>query len=383
MQDGMLEALRNAPLIALVAGGCSLIVGVLGLVLLRRLRRRSLPLSLLVVATIPVLAVLTGTLGAAAVMFFSAHDLGVILIVAAAAGAVALGAALMLGHSLVTGSRALNEAIRAIGRGEPVTVAATPVSAELAALSRELEAASTQLAASTARQRALEASRRELVAGLSHDLRTPLAALRAMAEALEDGVAEDPARYHRQICIEVDRLSVMVDDLFQLSRISAGCLRLNLESVSVKEAVEHAIATADPLARARRVRLSPAVAVPLHVRADGAELSRVVTNLVDNAIRHTAEEGTVSIAASQHGGEVVLAFSDPCGGIPESDLDKVFDVAFRGTAARRSGQGHPDGHGAGLGLAVARGIVEAHGGRISVANVNGGCRFEVRLPAAP
>ncbi|SNR96250.1 hypothetical protein [Blastococcus mobilis] len=98
MQDSMLQAMRDAPLIASIAGGCSLIVGVLGLVLLRRLRRRSLPLSLLVVATIPVLAVLTGTLGAAAVMFFSAHDLGVMLIVAAAAGAVALGAAPELAH---------------------------------------------------------------------------------------------------------------------------------------------------------------------------------------------------------------------------------------------------------------------------------------------
>ena len=382
----MREALRDAPLIAAIAGGCSLIVGLLGQVLLRRLRRRSLPLSLLVVATIPVLAVLAGTLAAAGVMFFSVHDLAVMLIVAAAAGAVALGAALMLGHSLATDSRALHLAARAIGTGEPVSVLAAPVSAELAALSRELEAASARLAASTARERALETSRRELIAGLSHDLRTPLAGLRAMAEALEDGVAEDPARYHRQICLEVDRLSGMVDDLFRLSRISAGSLRLTLEEVSLAEIVDQVTASAEPLARARRVRLTPAcaagTAVPRPVQADGAELSRVLTNLLDNALRHTPDGGTVSVVAAQDGEQAVLAVTDQCGGIPEPELAKVFDVAWRGAAARRGERRQSDDQGAGLGLAIARGIVQAHRGQISVANVSGGCRFEVRLPTA-
>jgi ABC-type spermidine/putrescine transport system permease subunit II len=122
MQDGTQQALRDAPLIAALAGTGSLLVGLLGQLLLRRLRRRSLPLSLLVVATIPVLAVLAGTLGAAAMMFFSAHDLTVTLIIAAAAGTVALGAAAALGHSLVTDSLGLREAARAIGAGEPLSV---------------------------------------------------------------------------------------------------------------------------------------------------------------------------------------------------------------------------------------------------------------------
>lgn len=373
------QALRDAPLIALVAGSCSLVVGLFGLLLLRRLRRRTLPVSLLVVATVPVIAVLAGTLGAAVVMFFSAHDLAVMLIVAVAAGTVALGVALMLGHSLVTGSRALGEAARAIGTGQPVSVAAAPVSAELAALSRELEAAGARLADSTAREHALERSRRDMVAGLSHDLRTPLAGLRAMAEALEDGVAEDPSRYYRQICIEVDRLSAMVDSLFQLSRIAAGSLRLTVEPVFLEEIVNHVVVSADPLARARRVRLTATAPAPLPLRADSAQLSRLLTNLIDNAIRHTPEDGTVSVVTSQHGDGAFLAVDDQCGGIPESDLDKVFDVAWRGAGARRGGHSQ----GTGLGLAIAHGIVEAHHGRISVANIDGGCRFEVRLPAAP
>lgn len=382
MQDGTQQALRDAPLIAALAGTGSLLVGLLGQLLLRRLRRRSLPLSLLVVATIPVLAVLAGTLGAAAVMFFSAHDLAVMFIVAAAAGTVALGVALMLGQSLATGSLALREAARAIGAGEPVSVPAPLVSAELAALSRELEAASARLAAATARERALEASRRDLIAGLSHDLRTPLAGLRAMAEALEDGVAEDPARYHRQISVEVDRLSAMVDDLFRLSRISAGSLRLTLEPVSLAEIVEHVTASAEPLARARRVQLSTTATVPRPVQADSAELSRALTNLLDNAIRYTPDGGTVAVVASQNEDQAVLAITDQCGGIPDSELDKVFDVAWRGATARRGEHDQPPDQGTGLGLAIARGIVQAHHGQISVINIDGGCRFQVRLPAA-
>jgi signal transduction histidine kinase len=330
-----------------------------------------------------VLAVLTGTLGAAAVMFFSAHDLTVVLIIAAAAGTAALGAAAALGHSLVTGSLALREAARAIGAGEPVSIGAPPVSAELAALSRELEAASGRLAAATARERALEASRRDLIAGLSHDLRTPLAGLRAMAEALEDGVSENPARYHRQIGVEVDRLSAMVDDLFRLSRISAGSLQLALEPVSLAEIVEHVTASVEPLARGRRVQLSTTATVARPVQADSAELSRALTNLLDNAIRYTPDGGAVSVVASQNHDHAVLAITDQCGGIPDSELDKVFDVAWRGATTRRGEHDQGGAAGTGLGLAIARGIVQAHHGQISVTNVDGGCRFQVQLPAAP
>lgn len=367
---------RDLLVLVALAGGSALAVGLVGLGFLRRLRRRSLPLSLTVVALVPVLAVLTGTLVGALVMFLSPHDFGVVLVLVGAGGVVALGIALLLGRQLVAGSRAVQAAARSVGAGEQVSID-RPATAELAELSRELEQAGDRLAQAKEREHMLEASRRELITWVSHDLRTPLAGLRAMAEALEDGVADDPDRYHKQMRVEVERLSTLVDDLFELSRITSGTLPLTVERLALADLVDGALAGAEALAAARRVRLRAVATTPVPVRADGAELARVVDNLLINAIRHTHRDGTVTVAATEQGGEAVLTVTDGCGGIPEPDLGKVFEVAWRGDAARTPGDG-----GAGLGLAIARGIVEAHDGRIGVANVEGGCRFEVRLPLA-
>ena len=223
---------------------------------------------------------------------------------------------------------------------------------------RDLQAEAVRLAEQRDRDAALEASRRDLVAWVSHDLRTPLAGLRAMAEALEDGVAEDPARYHRQMRVEVDRLSGLVDDLFELSRIQAGALSLAYEQVLAADLVSDTIAASDALARAGGVRLAGTASGPLPVRADGRELGRALANLVVNAIRHTPTDGSVTVSAqpTDDGASVVLTVTDGCGGIPEGDLDRVFDVAWRGNTERNAQAG------GGLGLAIVRGIAEAHGG---------------------
>ncbi len=183
----------------------------------------------------------------------------------------------------------------------------------------------------------MEASRRELVAWVSHDLRTPLAGLRAMAEALEDGVVGDPetvADYHRRIRVETDRMAALVDDLFELSRINAGALRLSLESVSLGDVVSDAVASAAPVAAARGVRLVAAETGWPTVQGSEPELSRVVANLLRNAIRHTPSDGTVTLTGGRDAAGGWLAVTDGCGGIPEADLPRVFDVAFRGALAR-------------------------------------------------
>ncbi|HZU58839.1 MAG TPA: HAMP domain-containing sensor histidine kinase [Actinocrinis sp.] len=383
-------------LIVLIGGGSSIGVGVLGLLVLRMLRGRSMRLKLFAVAMFTVLAMVAGVLAAAQKMFLSKHDFGVALVVCIAAGVVALAMAIPLARSVTADSRALRNAMRALGdEGSdfdfpssragrhaapgPLPERAGPVSlatAELDDLSRELAITAARLADSRERERALERSRRELVAWVSHDLRTPLAGLRAMAEALEDGVATDPLRYHTQIRMSVDRLAGMVDDLFEMSRIHAGALRLTLERVPLTDLVDEAVIGADPLARACGVALEADVRTPLAVRVDPRELSRALTNLVANAIRHTPSAGEVRVEATERDGHAVLAVVDACGGIPDEDLDRVFEVAWRGTAART-----PEPlAGAGLGLAIVRGIVEAHAGEVDVRNVVGGCRFEVRLP---
>ncbi|WP_326826113.1 sensor histidine kinase [Streptosporangium sp. NBC_01756] len=350
--------------------------GLMGALLLRLLRRRSIAVSLAVVAAVAVAAMLAGTLAVAQAMFLSSHDLRVVTLVVAMAAAVSLATALLLGRRVVVGTRELVLAAREFGNGGTFTAPPASVPAELAALSRELAAASKRLAASRERERTLEASRRELVAWISHDLRTPLAGLRAMSEALEDGVAPDTARYHRQIRTEVDRLNAMVGDLFELSRIHAGTLALTPARTSVYDLVGDALAGADPLAREHGVLLVGNHVDTVPVEVDGKEMTRVLANLLVNAIRHTPADGTVAVAAERRADSVVLSVTDGCGGIAPEDLPRVFDTGWRGTEARTPPAG------AGLGLAIVRGIVEAHAGSADVRNVSGGCRFEVTLPAA-
>jgi signal transduction histidine kinase len=368
--------------VALIAAAWAGAVAVAGALSLRALRYRSLRQSLLVLSLTTVAAVIAATVGTAHAMFLSHHDYGVLLIVSAVVAVLMAGVSALYARMLVASSRALTAEARAIGdetldharhaRNRTVP----PGGAELVELSRELDAARVRLAESRAREAALEASRRELVAWVSHDLRTPLAGIRAMAEALEDGVADDEDRYRKQIRMEVDRLAGMVDDLFELSVINAGALRLSLDRISLPDLVSDTLAGADALARERGVALRGHAEANVAVRADGRELSRLMSNLVVNAIRHTPSDGTVEIHLSADAERAIIAVTDGCGGIPEEDLPRVFDMAWRGTNARTPG---PDG-GAGLGLAIVRGIVEAHAGQITVANIAGGCRFEVTLP---
>jgi signal transduction histidine kinase len=257
--------------------------------------------------------------------------------------------------------------------------AAPPVvTAELDDLARRLEAASIRLDEARRREQALERSRRELVAWVSHDLRTPLAGIRAMVEALEDEVVAEPdtvARYHAAIRSEADRLARLVDDLFELSRIEADALQLTMERVSVGEVVSDAMASAAPAAEAKGVVLDGRLARPAPViEASAHELARVVHNLLDNAIRHTPAGGRVQVEAGGDADGTFVTVTDGCGGIADDDLARVFEPAFRGDAARTPGPA-----GAGLGLAIARGLVEAHHGRIDVRNEGDGCRFTVRL----
>ena len=158
------------------------------------------------------------------------------------------------------------------------------------------------------------------MAWVSHDLRTPLAGLRAMAEALEDGLAADPPRYHKQMRAEAERLATMVDDLFELSRIHSGTLQLSPDQITLDDLVSDVLASTEALAREHGVRLDGQAAGQLAVRADPRELSRALTNLLANAIRHTPPGGCVHVEARPEDEDALLAVADGCGGIPEADL---------------------------------------------------------------
>ena len=365
-----------------MAVGAALTAGLLGAVLLSALRRRSLATQSIVVSLTAVAAVAGGAVVAAQAMFLSEHDFAVLMTMLVAAGTVGTLVAFALGNRVGRASRELASVARSIGEGASVPRHGTPTAREFADLAAELDAMSRKLEETRARERALESSRRELVAWVSHDLRTPLAGIRAIAEALEDGVVTDRAevaRYYRTLRRESDRLAGLVDDLFELSRITAGALRLELERASLGDLVSDALAAAQPVASAKGVRLEGRlVGEAPEVDLSVPEIARVFRNLLENAIRHTPSEGAVRIEAGVREGRAEVRVDDACGGIPPQDLDRVFDLAFRGEAARTPGA---DG-GAGLGLAIARGIVEAHHGEIVVENRGEGCRFTVRLPLA-
>ncbi|MEU4689988.1 HAMP domain-containing sensor histidine kinase [Actinoplanes sp. NPDC023714] len=335
--------MRDILLIGLYALTAGAVVGLLGAGLMRLLRGRSITVHVCVLLAITVAAVVAGVVTVARAMFLSGHDLQVVLVTVAASAAVSLAVGTIFG--------------------------------------RRLAAAAMWAAQARERERRMEAGRRDLVAWVSHDLRTPLAGLRAMIEALQDGVVADPAgvaEYHRRIRAETDRMSGLVDDLFELSRIHAGALRLSPARLPLGDVVSDAVAAVAPLAADRGISVLAADRGWPVVTAGAAELNRVVDNLLTNALRYTPANGVVRIEAGRDGRDVWLAVSDSCGGIPDDDLPRVFDVAFRGTRART-----PQGAGGGgLGLAIVRGLVEAHGGRVRVGNVGPGCRFEVRLPAA-
>jgi signal transduction histidine kinase len=327
--------MRDVLLIALFSLAASGFVALAGAGALRLLRGRSVTVHIVALSIITVVATVAGVVAVARAMFLSAHDLQVVLITVSFTALISMLVGVISGRRL---ARAATWAAQA------------------------------------------EASRRELVAWVSHDLRTPLAGLRAMAEALEDGVVSDPqtvAEYHRRIRVESDRMSALVDDLFELSRINSGALQLTPSAVPLGDLVSDAIATTAPLAATRGVQVVAAESGWPVVTASEPELARVISNLLVNSVRYTPERGTVRIDAGRDRNDVWLAVSDSCGGIPDTDLPRVFDVAFRGSRART-----PGGlAGGGLGLAIVRGLVEAHGGRVTAGNTARGCRFEVRLPA--
>jgi signal transduction histidine kinase len=359
----------------------ALVVSVLGMLLARRIAARSIGLMVTVVVAVSVITMLAGIGVIAYRMVGTAVERDDILDLMVIAGLAGGAVAYFVARRLTKASRALSSAVQGVGDNGVYVAPQVALPAELQELSAELAATHERLAQARSRERALEASRRELVAWVSHDLRTPLAGLRAMAEALEDQVVTDPrevSQYHSQIRREVDRLTVMIDDLFELSRIHAGALRLSKRMVGLEDLVAEVVASAEPVARHKGVRLTGAAVRGMPVYVDSAEMGRALRNLVTNAIRHTPADGGVDVLAEVQGGLACVTVSDACGGIPPDDLPRVFDVAFRGESARTPG---PQS-GGGLGLSIARGIVEAHSGQIAVRNAGPGCQFLIRLPLA-
>lgn len=375
-------------IVALTVVTCG-VVAALGAFLLHRVRRRSIRYQLMIAVLLPVAAVAGTVLVHVQQMFLSPHDTWVVLIALALAVVLALVGAWLVLRRIAQGEVRLDAALHQIvaesGPGPRSPAGPDPdtgdVHAEMARMLEDLATMRQTLAESRARERAAEQSRRELVTFMSHDLRTPLAGLRALAEGLEDGVIADVPRALRHLRATTSRMTVLVDDLFALSRVRGDQRAKPATLVSLTELVSDVAVESTATAQAQGVSLQ--VEVPgddrLAVYGSSDDLARALANLTSNAIRHTDRGRTVRLEGSRGAdGHVRIAVVDGCGGIPAEQLPRLFETGWRGDPSRSGDDG-----GAGLGLAIARGVVESHAGQIDVRNIDGGCRFEVELPASP
>jgi len=236
-------------------------------------------------------------------------------------------------------------------------------------------ALAVRLAMEERSRRKIEEARRQMVAAVSHDLRTPLASLRLLVEAIDDGVVtgETRERYLREMRTHVEALTALIDDLFELSRIEAGEISWTMRQVELRELIGDTVAAMRAPAEARGVALAadlPAEAVL--ARANAEKVQRVLFNLIQNAIRHTPADGSVTVRARAAGGGVEIEVADEGDGISAADAERVFEAFFRGDESRSE-------DGAGLGLAISRAIVEAHGGRIWLDDSGPGARVHFTL----
>jgi signal transduction histidine kinase len=348
---------------ALLVAASALVAGVLGALVLRLLP--AVRLQLIGLALLATLLPLVAVVVAGVVMFESHHD-ETVLIVAAGSACAVVAAALLVARSISAGLNSLVAASAGLARDLAVRVPEQGPREH-----RALAVAFNEMAQSL--QRLFEA-RRELVAWASHDLRTPLANMQAMLEAIDDGLATTDD-YLPALHDQVRTLSALVDDLFELARIDSGALTLELGRAELAAVVSACLRGVEAEARARHVALDASVYPGVAATCEPAKVERVLLNLLTNALRHTPADGSIAVLVEPDDVEVRVTVEDTGTGLSPDSSRRMFERFWRGDPARSS-------RGAGLGLAIARGLVEAHGGRIWAENrPGGGARVSFTLPA--
>jgi signal transduction histidine kinase len=317
----------------------------------------------------------------ARLMFASEHDLLLATVLLLFAGGIAIAVGHFLSAAVTDRIVTLNQAAQEIARGQLDVRVPVDGNDEMASLARTFNDMAEQLQAADQKQKELDSLRRNLIAWAGHDLRTPLTSIRAIVEALADGMVEDAEteeRYLQTVQREIRSLSVLIDDLFELAQLEAGGLRLERQPNSLSDLISDTIESFTELAARQEVRLvgraEPGVDP---VSMDAQLVGRVLANLVNNALRHTPAGGMVQVRAMRDDDEARIEIQDTGEGIDPKDLPHIFERFYRGEKSRSRATG-----GTGLGLAIAKGIVEAHGGQIGVQSDPGqGTCFFFSLPA--
>ena len=346
-----------------------------------RARAGSLRRQFALVVAIVVAPVLVALIVGDALMVVSTRGVVIVAVIVIGAGLVAILAARTVAGGIMGDVEAIRDGLVAVRRGQREVTIETSAHDELAELAAAANAMICQLREEEAGRDLSEAARRNLVAAVSHDLRTPITSLRLLADAVGDGIVEDAEMrrgYLRRMGTHIDALSVLIDDLFELSRLEAGDISWTIEQVPLPELVGETVEAMRVQAEAKGVAVTADVPDTLKpAQANPEKLQRVLFNLIQNAIRHTPADGSVVVRAESVAAGIEFEVADTGDGIAPEERERVFTAFYRGGAdsARTS-------PGAGLGLAVSRAIVEAHGGRIWLADAAVGTRVRFSLPAA-
>jgi signal transduction histidine kinase len=313
-------------------------------------------------------------------MFVSDHDALLITVISIFTGLIAIRAAQLLARGVMDDVDALRTGLSAVAEGDRAVEIETGARDELAELAERANRMVERLAAEEAARDGAETARRALIAAVSHDLRTPITSLRLLAEAVGDDIVDDATRrrYLDTMTLHLGALGALIDDLFELSRLEAGEIEWSMERVRLDDLVEDTVAAMRPHGEARRVEVVADVSESLEpAHANPEKVQRVLFNLIQNAIRHTPADGSVTVRATRGPTGPEIEVADTGEGIAASDRERVFDPFYRGgsEAARTRNS-------AGLGLAISRAIVEAHGGRIWLEPASPGTRVRFTLPRA-
>lgn len=316
----------------------------------------------------------------AALMFVSSHDAFTNVLLLLFAGALAAYASGLIASAVMHDIQDVRAALVAVGEGADRPVLDAASGDEIGELAKRTNSMIAKLDQREMERDAAETARRDLIAAISHDLRTPLASLQVLAEAIEDGMVDEQThhRYLEQMSINIRSLGNLIEDLFELSRLEAGDIQWSMQQVRLDELVEETVEAVVVQAEQKRVEVVAHVPDGLApARANPEKLQRVLFNLIQNAIRHTPADGSVTVAASVNGGSIEVEVADTGEGIGVDDRERVFEPFFRGGS-----EGPRTRKGAGLGLTICRAIVEAHGGEIWLAESDAGTRIRFTLPRA-
>lgn len=337
-------------------------------------------------ARLVIMCALTGVLALANVgftavlMFLSTHDLALLAGLLGFSLGMSVFVAFTLSASTTRSIGEVLKAVRFMNAGSLDVRVSVRSRDEVEELADALNAMAQRLEAGFTRERGLEQARKDLVRAVSHDLRTPLASIRAMVESINDGVLDDPEtvkRYLHSTQSEVENLSQLINDLFELSQMDAGVLELHLESSSIQDLISDTMESMSAQAAAHKLTINGEVAGDLSlVMMDAQRVQRVLYNLIQNAMHYTPPDGTIFLRAQDAGIEVQVDVIDTGEGIPQQEFPRLFHRSYRSDHSRSRTSG-----GSGLGLSIAMGIVEAHGGRIWVqSSVGKGSTFSFTLP---